>query len=108
MKVDVISVNDVEKRMTVCISADLVDSEIDNTYNGLKKRLKSRGLGPEKFLLRYSRSILKRRLKRTLFKRSSVIPIQRLWTKQRKGLFLSLKSRMALLNRVRTLLIQPF
>jgi len=39
MKVDVISVNDVEKRMTVCISADLVDSEIDNTYNGLKKRL---------------------------------------------------------------------
>ncbi len=28
MKVDVVSVNDVEKRMTVCISLNLVDGEI--------------------------------------------------------------------------------
>ena len=59
MKVDVISVNDVEKRMTVCIAADLVDSEIDNTYNGLKKEVKIKGFRPGKVPL----AILKKHFK---------------------------------------------
>ena len=40
MKVDVVSVNDVGKRMTVCISLDLVDGEIEKAYKGLKKEVK--------------------------------------------------------------------
>ncbi len=59
MKVDVISVNEVEKRMTVCIPADLVDSEINNTYNGLKKEVKIKGFRPGKVPL----AILKKHFK---------------------------------------------
>ena len=48
MKVDVVSVNDVEKRMTVCISVDRVDDEIEKAYKGLKKDIKIRGFRPGK------------------------------------------------------------
>ena len=59
MKVDVVSVNDVEKRMTVCISLDLVDGEIEKAYKGLKKEVKIKGFRPGKTPL----TILKKHFK---------------------------------------------
>jgi len=59
MKVDVVSVNDVEKRMTVCISVDLVDGEIEKAYKGLKKEVKIKGFRPGKAPL----AILKKHFK---------------------------------------------
>lgn len=59
MKVDVVSVNDVEKRMTVCISLDLVDGEIEKAYKGLKKEVKIKGFRPGKTPL----AILKKHFK---------------------------------------------
>jgi len=59
MKVDVVSVNDVEKRMTVCISLDLVDGEIEKAYKGLKKEVKIKGFRPGKAPL----AILKKHFK---------------------------------------------
>jgi len=59
MKVDVVSVNDVEKRMTVCISLDRVDGEIEKAYKGLKKEVKIRGFRPGKAPL----AILKKHFK---------------------------------------------
>ncbi len=59
MKVDVVSVNDVEKRMTVCISVDRVDGEIEKAYKGLKKEIKIRGFRPGKAPL----AILKKHFK---------------------------------------------
>jgi len=59
MKVDVVSVNDVEKRMTVCISLDRVDGEIEKAYKGLKKEVKIKGFRPGKTPL----AILKKHFK---------------------------------------------
>ena len=59
MKIDVVSVNDVEKRMTVCISLDLVDGEIEKAYKGLKKEVKIKGFRPGKTPL----AILKKHFK---------------------------------------------
>ncbi len=59
MKVDVVSVNDVEKRMTVCISLDRVNGEIEKAYKGLKKEVKIKGFRPGKTPL----AILKKHFK---------------------------------------------
>lgn len=59
MKVDVAGVNDVEKRMTVCIFAEVVDGEIEKTYKGLKKEVKIKGFRPGKVPL----AILKKHFK---------------------------------------------
>ncbi|MCP4717176.1 MAG: trigger factor [Deltaproteobacteria bacterium] len=48
MKVDVVSVSDIEKRMTVGIPAEKVTSSIDQAYSELKKTVKLRGFRPGK------------------------------------------------------------
>ena len=48
MKVDVANVNDTERRMTVCVPPESVDSEIDKAYLDLKKNVKLRGFRPGK------------------------------------------------------------
>jgi len=59
MKVDVAQVTDVERRMTVSLPQDSVDSEIENAYQDLKKKVKLKGFRPGKA----PRSILERYFK---------------------------------------------
>lgn len=48
MKVDVTNVNDIERRMTVAIPSESVDSEIGRAYLDLKKKVKLKGFRPGK------------------------------------------------------------
>ena len=48
MKVDITNASEIERRMTVAVPAEQVDSEIDKAYATLKKTVKLRGFRPGK------------------------------------------------------------
>ncbi|MBD3322518.1 MAG: trigger factor [Chitinivibrionales bacterium] len=59
MKTDIVHVNDVERRLTVSLPPESVDSEIENAYRDLKKKVKLKGFRPGKA----PRSILEKHFK---------------------------------------------